>query len=108
MRNLKDGLALARTSRKPVMIDFTAEWCASCHQMDRETFPDTRVVAESARFVTIKFDGTLPTPKIRRVLNEYNVVGFPTIIFITANGERKSYAGFIKPEELIAKMREVK
>jgi thiol:disulfide interchange protein DsbD len=108
MHNLKEGLAFATTSRKPAMIDFTAEWCTYCHQMDRETFPDTRVVAESVRFVAIKFDATLPTPKIRRVLNEYNVVGFPTIIFITANGERKSYAGFIKPEELIAIMREVK
>ena len=108
VHNLEEGLALAKTSHKPVMIDFTAEWCTYCHQMERETFPDTQVVAESARFVSIKFDATSTTPEIRSVLKEYNVVGFPTLIFITANGEKKTYEGFIKPSELIVKMHEVK
>jgi len=50
------ALARARADHKPVMIDFFAEWCAACKELDRETYVSPTVVAEASRFVRIKVD----------------------------------------------------
>src|SRR5262249_57033264 len=52
------ALARAAAEHRPVMIDFFAEWCAACKELDRETYVGPSVVAEAQRFVRIKVDGT--------------------------------------------------
>ncbi len=52
------ALARARAEHRPVMIDFFAEWCAACKELDRETYVAPGVVDEAERFVRIKVDGT--------------------------------------------------
>jgi len=106
LSNLAEGLKQAKEQNKPIFIDFTAEWCAACKQMEREVFPKPEIFAESQRFVMIRFDATNPNAEQRADLKEYGVVGYPTIILIDTKGNKQSIVGFIGHEELLASMTE--
>ncbi|MBI2560650.1 MAG: protein-disulfide reductase DsbD, partial [Planctomycetes bacterium] len=63
------GLAEAKASAKPAMIDFWAEWCSVCKQMDKNTYSDPEVIKESKRFINIKVDCTDSNdPPVRQLL----------------------------------------
>ncbi|TFH02004.1 MAG: thiol:disulfide interchange protein, partial [Calditrichales bacterium] len=51
-------LAGAQSGAQPVIIDFYADWCIPCKELDKFTFSDERVIAESKKFVTLKADLT--------------------------------------------------
>ena len=72
--------------------------------MEREVFPKPEILAESQRFVMIRFDATNPNAEQRADLKEYGVVGYPTIILIDTKGNKQSIVGFIGHEELLADM----
>jgi len=55
---LDDVLASARAERRPVMLDFYAEWCAACRLLDRNTYTAPEVILQAKRFVTIRIDVT--------------------------------------------------
>jgi len=105
--NLDEGLALAQKEGKPVMIDFTADWCAYCKLLEKNTFPDPKVIEASGRFVMIKFNATTTTPEVREVLRKYRVTGFPTLHFIDTNGEHHPVVGYVEPEELLDAMNKI-
>ncbi len=58
------ALAEALAEGRPALIDFTADWCAACHELDRETWSNPDVVAELARYTIIRIDLTHNTPEI--------------------------------------------
>lgn len=106
-----DGLASAKDEKKPVMVDFTAEWCTACKKMERETFTVPSVVNEAKRFVCIKIDGTdTKAPDVVRLVKKYNVIGFPTVVFIDSDGNRindRRITKFVTGSELLERMRGV-
>ncbi|MDM8537340.1 protein-disulfide reductase DsbD [Desulfobacterales bacterium HSG17] len=82
------GLELAKTKDMPVMIDFSADWCAACKKLDKETFAHPEVINASKNFICIKIDSTdANAPVIKRLQKKYGVVGLPTIIFLKSSGE---------------------
>ena len=89
------------------MIDFTAEWCVACKELEEKTFSRENVIEESKRFVMIRFDATAPNSTERQVIKEYKVLGFPTLVFIDREGNRKQIIGFVEAEELLETMRKV-
>jgi thioredoxin-like negative regulator of GroEL len=84
-RQFEDALKKARASRKPVMVDFWADWCGWCHRLDQTTYVDPTVVRLSEDFVAVKVD-TEGDAKGAAVAVRYDVTSLPTIAFLTPHG----------------------
>jgi thiol:disulfide interchange protein DsbD len=105
------ALAAARAERRPVMIDFFAEWCAACKELDRETYVAPDVVAESARFVRIKVDGTNTLDPVDALYQRFGVIGLPTVAFVGSDGTiltEPRVTGFLGPEKFAQELRKVR
>ncbi len=95
----------ASKTGKPVMIDFYADWCAQCKELDKITYIDKNVSELSKSFTCIKVDLTKGDKNIEE---KYEIKGLPVVAFIKPNGEEiKSVrvTGFLKPEEFINQMK---
>lgn len=76
---------LANTDR-PVMLDFYADWCVSCIEMERFTFSDPAVVQRMAQFTLVQADVTRNQPEHRELLKRFDLFGPPGIIFFDEGG----------------------
>jgi thiol:disulfide interchange protein DsbD len=105
-------LADARAAGKPVVIDFYADWCLPCKELDEKTFSDPKVVAELDRFVRVKADLTVPSDeKTKALTKQYGIVGVPTIVFLDSNGaevEDVRLFGFKPADEFLQHAQAVK
>ena len=82
-----EAMKKARAAKKPIMIDFWADWCSWCHRLDRTTYVDPMVVKLSEAFITVKVD-TEGGKKNQEIALRYNVATLPTITFITPGGQQ--------------------
>jgi thiol:disulfide interchange protein DsbD len=73
-------------SKKPVMLDFYADWCVSCKEMEAFTFTDPKVIERMQQMVLLKADVTKNTPQDRALLKKFNLFGPPGIIFFEPGG----------------------
>lgn len=105
----EQALVDAQKQSLPVMIDFFAEWCGACHELDNQTFSTSEFKSLSMSFRLLKFDATDDNEAVQRVLRKYDVKGLPTVIFINRNGEiikDLSFTQFLDMKELRPKMEE--
>ena len=89
---------------KPVFIDFYADWCAPCKQLDRVTFRDDDVVQAAKSAHMLKVDCTAPSEEIRSVMERFDVTGMPTLVYIAPGGQVRDdlrEIGYIGPEEFL-------
>jgi thioredoxin 1 len=82
-----DAVKKARAAKKPIMIDFWADWCTWCHRLDQTTYVDPVVVKLSTEFIALKLD-TDSRGKNQEIALRYNVSTLPTIAFITPGGRQ--------------------
>ncbi len=104
------ALAKAKADCKPVLIDFFADWCAACKELDTHTYVSADVKAEAARFVTVKVDGTVDDDVLDKLYERFGVQGLPTVAFVDGMGEVMNsprVTGFLPPEKFLAEMRKV-
>jgi thioredoxin:protein disulfide reductase len=92
--------ALGKT---PMIIDFYADWCIPCKELDKETFSDDNVIKESKQFKALKADMTKSvSPEVEKLRNEFKIVGVPTVLIIDASGKEVArITGFVKPQEFL-------
>jgi thiol:disulfide interchange protein DsbD len=80
----------ALKEKKPILIDFYADWCAACKELDEYTFSTTQFKTATQDFVLLRFDATSPSPELDSLKMKYGIVGLPTLIFYDKTGlERK-------------------
>ena len=71
---------------KPVMLDFYADWCVSCKEMERFTFPDARVRQKLSGMLLLQADVTANTAEHKALLRRFSLFGPPGIVFFDAQG----------------------
>jgi thiol:disulfide interchange protein DsbD len=96
------------TGDKPLLIDFVADWCIPCREMEHTTYVDPAVVREADRFRMVKADVTPDNDLTTHLQTKYDVRGVPTVILYSSRGdERQRMVGYVSPDELLAAMRAV-
>ena len=106
--SVSEGLALAKEKGKPAFIDFYADWCPPCQQMEKVTFRDKRVIEELARFVAIKADLTNSSSKGQSAAKEYGVQAIPTYVFINTQGKQTTELGYRSPDRFLRILKSTK
>jgi thiol:disulfide interchange protein DsbD len=110
LERFESALAQARAQGRPVLIDFFADWCAACKELDRETYVAPEVVQEGRRFFTIKVDGTNEAQAVQALYERFGVQGLPTVAFVSSQGrvlQSPRVTGFLEPAPFLAELRKV-
>ena len=108
----------SRATGKPLLIDFGAEWCAACKELDLHTWTDPVVAQEvSQKFVPLKIDATDETDANDALLKKYGVPGLPTVLMVACRDPEPQCAvpqdgpgrvtGYLAPPEMLEHLRRV-
>ncbi|MFO0678295.1 MAG: cytochrome c biogenesis protein CcdA [Polyangiaceae bacterium] len=103
------GAQMANSEKRPMIVDFGAEWCAACKELATHTFADSKVREEASRFVAVKIDATDDEDeRINTVKSKYKVVGLPTVVVLDSDGHEKvRFNEFVPPERFLEAIRSV-
>jgi thiol:disulfide interchange protein DsbD len=104
---LEAVLSQAKQKGQPVLLDFYADWCVTCKEMELLTFSDEKVKAALSAYQLIQVDVTKNTTEHQRILKQYALFGPPAILFFDANGEEKvsrRVIGFMKAERFLERL----
>ncbi len=98
---------LKRANGKVVMLDFYADWCVSCKELERFTFGDARVQAKLRDVVLLQADVTANSEDDKALLKKFGLFGPPGIVFFDKSGKELSQArvvGYQPPETFLASL----
>ncbi len=98
-----EGFEIAKRENKRIMLDFYADWCGACKELDHKTFADPAVAAKLENYVTVKLDFTRISETTEALTAKYQIPGLPVVIFMDAEGKiLKRFTGFVGPEEMLS------
>jgi thioredoxin:protein disulfide reductase len=107
---MEKAVAEASANGESVMLDFYADWCVSCKEMEHYTFRDPRVIKTLGSMVLLKADVTENTEQHAGLLKHFGLIGPPATLFFGADGrERKALRviGFMEADEFLAHVKQV-
>lgn len=98
-------LALARADKRPALLDFYADWCAPCREMEKHTFTDAAVRQKLSGFTLLRADVTANSPEQLALLKRFGLQGPPGIILFDTQGREladRRIVGFRAPDAFLA------
>ena len=101
IRNVAELDATLKTADRPVMLDFYADWCVSCKEMEHLTFNDATVRPRMANALLLQVDVTANSADDKALLKRFGLFGPPGILFFDTKGEEQAAArviGFVPPQ----------
>ena len=104
VKTVDELLAEVEKSTKPILIDFSADWCAACKELEEITFPDPTVVSLMSNFTLLRVDVTDNNDNDKALMKKYGVVGPPAIIFYNSDKKElknNKMIGYKPPNEFI-------
>lgn len=107
--DLQTALKEAAATGKPLFLDFRADWCTVCKDLELNVFPRPEIRTLLGRMVPVKIDATSPDDeKVNALLKQFGIVGLPTLVILQPDGNEITSlrtVGFISPEHLEKKLR---
>jgi thioredoxin:protein disulfide reductase len=93
----------ARELQKHIIIDFGAEWCVACKELESKTFVDPKVLERLNQMVAVKVDCTnARDSEVRKRLADHSISGLPTVIVLSPDAmELGRFSSFLSPQEFI-------
>ncbi|ALN82410.1 protein-disulfide reductase DsbD [Lysobacter antibioticus] len=94
-RKIKSGtdldreIAAAQASGQPLMLDFYADWCVACKEMEKYTFPEPQVHEALKGFVLLKVDVTANDEIDQALMKRLEIIGPPATLYFVAGAERR-------------------
>ncbi len=86
MKAFDNALAKAKQDQKPVLVDFYADWCVACIDMERHVFTDAEVIDALKEFVLLRIDVTKNNDFDEAMMHRYDVIAPPTFLFFGSDG----------------------
>lgn len=103
--SLESALKESKRSGKPVFADFYATWCPPCQMLEKQTYPDAKVIAESQKWVMLKID----TDKQTDMAVQYGISSLPTLAVLRSDGKPvTSVGGFLDAEQFVEFLQDAK
>lgn len=101
MTSEPQALARAKAEHKPLLIDFGAEWCLPCKEMELKTFADPKVRAELSRFVLLRIDCTKGTDESEALQAKYDSATLPAVLIFDGGGQQVRKLREFTPPDLL-------
>lgn len=97
--DLKQALIQAKQQNKPVLVDFYANWCLSCKEMERIVFTAPQVKSLMAHFILLRADVTANDDQDKALERQFHVIAPPTFLFFAPNGQELTDYRIVGQEE---------
>jgi len=100
--DLDRALQQAREQDTWVMVDTYTDWCTVCKKLEQKTFRDPQVAQRLEKLKLVKIDFTTETPQNRRIREQYQIIGFPTVLFMDPEGNvRERFSTFLDKQSFL-------
>ena len=104
-KNLATAIKKAKSRNLPIMIDIYTDWCSWCEELDKNTYANKEVIETAKKMVSVKLNPET-SEEGEEIARKYGVQGYPTILFINADGfVLENVGGYVEGEKFVPYMK---